>query len=57
MGAHLREIRVPMCGWSGICGKKATKTLYNTRNAEIDHYCSKHAAQALEAFKKVEGEV
>jgi hypothetical protein len=55
MPAHLRTIRIPACGWHN-CTKKATRTLYNTRNAEINHYCGQHAAKALTEFKKDVGE-
>ena len=53
MAAHLRLIRIRTCI---RCGKRATKTLYNTRNAEISDYCKAHAQPALVEFKKMEGE-
>jgi hypothetical protein len=58
MGAHLRKSLIPKCGWrgGGGCDKSATATLYNTRNAEINHFCSKHATPALKDFKRQTGE-
>ena len=58
MGAHLRDIRVPKCMWrDGLgCSKRATRALYNTRNAEINTYCSQHAPLALQEFKRQVGE-
>ena len=55
MPARLRTIRIPACGWHN-CTKKATRTLHNTRNEGIAHYCEQHAAAALAEFKKDVGE-
>lgn len=55
MPAHLRRIERPKCG-NHLCTAPATYTLHNTRNAPINHYCDRHADQALRAFKKREGE-
>ncbi len=49
--AHLRTIWPRKCI---RCGKPATKTLFNTRNAEISDYCTAHAAPALVEFKRTE---
>jgi hypothetical protein len=38
------------------CGKPATRTLFNTRNAEIADYCTAHAKAALDDFRKTEEE-
>lgn len=53
MAAHLRSIRIRRCI---KCGRPATKTLFNTRNAEISDYCGGHAKAALNEFKRMEGE-
>lgn len=53
MSAHLRTIHQPKCI---RCGKPASKTLHNTRNAVIADYCVAHAQAALDAFKKSEEE-
>lgn len=53
MAAHLRTIRIPLCGWHN-CTKKATQTLHNTYNEEINHYCAVHAQKALADFQRTE---
>ena len=44
MAAHLRGIYERKCY---TCGKKATVTLHNTRNEELNAYCQKHGGIAL----------
>lgn len=52
MAAHLRDIRFPKCAhWN--CDRNATKTLYNTWNAKINSYCTRHANQALREFQQL----
>jgi len=53
--AHLKEIWHSPCGWAG-CEKEATKKLFNTWNAEINSYCTRHATVALKDYqRKYEG--
>lgn len=47
MAAHLRAIHAPVCT---RCVRKATHTLYNTRNAPIADYCQQHSGPALKEF-------
>lgn len=55
MPAHLRDIHRPKCAhWS--CSRYATKTLHNTWNEVIAHYCSQHAQAALRDFQQKVGE-
>lgn len=43
MGAYSLPIPKPQCR----CGKKATEKVYNTFNAFVGNYCTKHAAQRV----------
>lgn len=56
MSAHLRRIFPRKCEHA-TCGKLASVILHNTRNAEIGAYCGVHGQNALEAFKRSEGEL
>lgn len=49
--AYLREIYIRKCY---RCSGKATRTLHNHRNEEINAYCAKCAPRALKEFEAME---
>lgn len=51
MAAHLRDIIRARCAHP-LCNAYATKELYNTWNAPLGSYCTRHAKQALAEFVK-----
>lgn len=53
MGAHLKDLPQHKCQG---CGKKATKELYNTRNAALGLYCARCGQRALIEHKHRVGE-
>lgn len=50
--AHLSSIYSRICS---VCGTKATKELFNSRNAHIADYCYKHGKIALRRQMESEG--
>lgn len=51
--AHLKDLPQHKCQ---SCGKKATKELYNTKNAPLGRYCARCGQRALREHKARVGE-